>query len=48
MTYIPTQVAQQQGIEEMQDQTLLLRKMEKHLSTITDLELKEEDLDDSD
>ena len=48
MTYIPTQVAQQQGNEEREKQTLLLQKIEGHLSIVTEEELKEEDLNDSD
>lgn len=47
MTYIPTQEVQQESVEEQQKQTLLLQKVEKHLSTITDLELKEEDVNDN-
>ena len=47
MTYIPTQETQQQISEELQKQTLLLQKMERHLSDATDLELEEEDVNAS-
>ena len=47
MTYIPTQETQQLSNEIQEQQLVVLKKMEIHLSKATDLEVKEEDTNDS-
>ena len=48
MTYIPIQTAQQLNNESQEQQLLTLKMIERHLAEMTDLELKEEDTNDSD
>lgn len=48
MTYLAETISQQVAGENQVEQLVLLKLIERHLAEITDLELKEEDEDDSD